>query len=194
MTFLKIFNQKKIVSIQKLLQSKAPITHYALLITCLLFSSCMTAEPPAVKLEKANVLPLQINPDFAFRKETQFLNDPTTFRPSHSEVVNFQRRAYMWPATTAIDKNELRGHYFNFYWWNHGPAQTVTLRFEYRQAGLGNEVLAREMTYPNMRGSVCSIFKIIGDDYLENGRVTCWRALLIVNDRIVALTQSFLWE
>ena len=100
----------------------------------------------------------------------------------------------MWPATTNIDKNELRGDYYNFYWWNHGPAQEVTIRFEYRQAGLGNEVLAREMTYPNMHGSVCSIFKVIGDDYLENGRVTCWRALLIVNNRIVAVTQSFLWQ
>ena len=151
-------------------------------------------EPPAVKLEKANVLPLQINTDFAFRKETQFLNDPSTFRRSHSEVVNFQRSCYMWPATTSLDKNELRGNYFNFYWWNHGAPQDVTIRFEYRQAGLGNLVLAREITYPKMYGSICSIFKIIGDDYLENGRVTCWRALLIVNQRIVAVTQSFLWQ
>ena len=176
-------------------RSKFSATCILLAVTCILFlSGCMTAEPPMVKLEKANVLPLQINSDFAFRKETQFLNDPSTFRPSHSEAVSFLRRSYMWPATTNIDKNELRGDYYNFYWWNHGPAQEVTIRFEYRQAGLGNEVLAREMTYPNMHGSVCSIFKVIGDDYLENGRVTCWRALLIVNNRIVAVTQSFLWQ
>jgi hypothetical protein len=169
---------------------------YSLLFTAsaFLLTGCMTAEPRVVKLEKANALPLQINSNFAFRKETQFLNDPSTFRTSHSEAVNFQRRAYMWPATTSIDKNELRGNYFNFYWWNHGPEEDVTIRFEYRQAGLGNEVLAREISYPKVHGSICSIFKIIGDDYLENGRVTCWRALLIVNNRIVAVTQSFLWQ
>ncbi len=159
-----------------------------------LLGGCTTVDPPVLKLEKADVLPLQINPQFAFRKETQFLNDPSTFRPSHSEVINFVRRSYMWPATSALDKDELRGHYFNFYWWNHGPAQEVTIRLEYRQADLGNEVLAREITYPHAHGSICSIFKIVGDDYLENGQVTCWRALLIVNHRIVALTQSFLWE
>jgi len=164
------------------------------LASAFLLSGCMTVEPHVVKLERANVLPLQINSDFAFRKETQFLNDPSTFRTSHSEVVNFQRLSYMWPATSSIDRNELRGNYLNFYWWNHGPREDVTIRLEYRQAGLGNEVLAREITYPQTQGSVCSVFKIIGDDYLENGRVTCWRALLIVNNRIVAVTQSFLWQ
>ena len=154
----------------------------------------MTTEPPVVKLEHANVLPLQINSDFAFRKETGFLNDPITFRPAHSDTINFMRRSYMWPATTQLDKNELRGNYFNFYWWNHGIPQEVTIRFEYRQAALGNEVLAREITYPNAHGSIRSIFKVIGDDYLESGRVTAWRALLIVNNRIVALTQSFMWK
>ena len=147
-----------------------------------------------VKLEKANPLPLQIDSHFAFRKETQFLNDPTTFRHSHSEFIDFTRRQYMWPATTRLEQDELRGNYLNFYWWNHGPVEDVTIRLEYHQAGLGNEVLAREFTYPQVKGSVRTIFKITGDDYLENGRVTSWRAVLIVNNRIVALTQSFLWQ
>jgi hypothetical protein len=140
------------------------------------------------------VLPLSIERDFAFRKETQFLNDPATFRPSRSEAVSFMRRSYMWPATTRQEQDALRGSYLNFYWWNHGAPQDVTVRLEYHQAGLGNEVLAREIYYPQMSGSRCSVFKIIGDDYLENGRVTSWRALLIVNNRIVGLTQSFLWK
>jgi len=168
----------------------------ASVIACLLLllSGCMTPEPSVVKLEKANALPLHIDSHFAFRKETQFLNDPTTFRPSHSEVVNFQRLSYMWPATTSLDRNELRGNYFNFYWWNHGAPEDVTIRFEYHQAALGNAVLAREITYSHITGSVRSVFKIISDDYLENGRVTSWRAILIVDGHIVALTQSFLWK
>ena len=166
---------------------------YSLLIGCSLLTSCAT-QPPVVKLEKANVLPLSINRDFAFRKETQFLNDPATFRASRSDAVSFMRRSYMWPATTKREEDELRGSYLNFYWWNHGLRQDVTLRLEYHQAGLGNEVLAREINYPNMWGSQTSVFKIVGDDYLENGRVTSWRALLIVDGKIVALTQSFLWK
>lgn len=169
----------------------SPISY---LLACSLLVSCMTPEPPVVKLEKANPLPLQIDSHFAFRKETQFLNDPATFRPSRSETIDFMRKSYMWPATTKLDQDELRGNYLNFYWWNHGPAQDVTIRLEYHQAGLGNMVLAREISYTDVKGSVCSIFKVIGDDYLENGRITSWRAILIVNNRIVALTQSFLWQ
>ncbi|MBX9743452.1 MAG: hypothetical protein K2W99_07955 [Chthoniobacterales bacterium] len=170
------------------------ITHYSLLIAfVLLLTSCIT-QPPVVKLEKANVLPLQMDSHFAFRKETQFINDPTTFHNTRSTDVNFQRVQYMWPATTALDQRELIGDYLNFYWWNHGPRENVTIRLEYRQAGLGNEVLAREIIYPDMKGSVRSIFKIVGDDYLENGRITSWRAILIVRGHIVALTQSFMWE
>jgi hypothetical protein len=37
-------------------------------------------------------------------------------------------------------------------------------------------------------------FKIIGDDYIEDGRITSWRALLIENGKIVGLTQSYLWN
>jgi hypothetical protein len=162
-------------------------------VACSLLTGCAT-EPPVVKLEKVNILPLAIDRNFAFRKETQFLNDPATFRPSRSDAVSFMRRSYMWPATTKLEQDELRGNYLNFYWWNHGVPQDVTIRLEYRQAGLGNEVLAREIIYPQMKGSMCSIFKIIGDDYLENGHVTSWRALLIVKGRIVGLTQSFLWK
>lgn len=168
-------------------------TYYLLPAICCLLLSCAT-QPPVIKLEKADILPLAIDRDFAFRKETQFLNDPATFRPSRSEAVSVMRRSYMWPATTRLEQDALRGSYLNFYWWNHGTPQDVTIRLEYHQAGLGNEVLAREISYPQMWGSRCSVFKIIGDDYLENGRVTSWRALLIVNGRIVGLTQSFLWK
>ncbi len=182
----------RLFSISRLLLSYS-LQPIAYILALLLLTSCAT-EPPVIKLEKANVLPLAIDRDFAFRKEIQFLNDPATFRPSRSDAVSFMRRSYMWPATTRLEQDALRGSYLNFYWWNHSTPQDVTIRLEYHQAGLGNEVLAREISYPHMHGSVCSVFKIIGDDYLENGRVTSWRALLIVNGRIVGLTQSFLWK
>jgi NDP-sugar pyrophosphorylase family protein len=100
----------------------------------------------------------------------------------------------MWPATTQLDQQGLKGYYFNFYWRNVGTPAEVTVRFEYRQANLGNFVMAREKTYPLVKGSRKTQFTIIGDDYLENGPVTNWRCLLIVNGKIVGLTQSYLWK
>jgi hypothetical protein len=37
-------------------------------------------------------------------------------------------------------------------------------------------------------------FDIIGDQNLEDGRVSGWRVLLIENGKIVGLNQSFLWN
>jgi hypothetical protein len=163
----------------------------------LLLGGCASPEPPQVKLEQANILPLAINPDFVFRKETQFLNDPKTFLKTGamtSEAIDFERHYYMWPATTQLDQDSLKGNYMNFYWWNHGAPADVTVRLEYRQANLGNFVMAREKSYSNVKGSTKTQFTIIGDDYLENGPITNWRCLLIVDGKIVGLTQSYLWR
>jgi len=54
--------------------------------------------------------------------------------------------------------------------------------------------MAREKSYSNVKGSTRTQFTIIGDDYLENGPVNNWRCLLIVDGRIVGLTQSYLWK
>lgn len=162
----------------------------------LLTSGCATPEPPQVKLEKANILPLAINPDFVFRKKTQFLNDPATYLQAitPNEAIDFERRYYMWPATTKLDRDALRGNYLDFWWWNRGQPADVTVRLEYRQANLGPFVMAREKTYPAAKGSHRTQFTIIGDDYLENGAITNWRCLLIVDGKIVGLTQSYLWK
>ena len=75
-------------------------TLYSLLLT---LCGCITPQPDVIKLEKANALPLHIEPEFVFRKETQFLNDPATFRKTSSEAIGFLRRSYMWPATTRLE-------------------------------------------------------------------------------------------
>jgi len=165
-------------------------------VPLLFLGGCAAPEPQQVKLEAANVLPLTINPDFVFRKKTQFLNDPAAFPKGgpRNEAIDFERRSYMWPATTQLDQDGLRGNYLNFYWWNRGTPADVTVRLEYRQANLGNFVMAREKSYSNAKGSTRTQFTVIGDDYLENGPVTNWRCLLIVGGRIVGLTQSYLWK
>ena len=163
----------------------------------ILLQGCATQEPAQVKLEKADVLPLSIDSSFVFRKQTHFLNDPALFPKSsgpRNEAIDFERRYYMWPATSAFDRDQLKGDYYNFYWWNRGAPADVTVRLEYRQANLGNYVMAREKTYTQVKGSTCTRFTIVGDDYLENGQVTNWRCLLIVDGKIVGLTQSYLWR
>src|SRR5438876_462998 len=55
-------------------------------------------------------------------------------------------------------------------------------------------VQAQEISYRNVRGTRKTEFRVIGDDYFDDGRVIAWRCLLIENGRIVAENRSFMWE
>ncbi|HET9523792.1 MAG TPA: hypothetical protein VFO90_06140 [Terrimicrobiaceae bacterium] len=158
-----------------------------------LLASCSTPQGPANKLEKASVLPLELNDNFQFRKiKLEFLNaDPVPL--TQSEPVLFQRQWMTWGAVDRYQLERRYGNYFTFFWRTSERAD-VTVRFEYRQSALSNYVMAMERYYPEAKGSYQSDFTTAGDEYLEFGRVTSWRVLLIVNGRIVALNQSFMWR
>jgi hypothetical protein len=151
-------------------------------------------ETPQQHLENANVLPLALDDRYQFRKVEEFLNDPKYQKPSVDPMVNFDRaRAYYGAITNAMDRLQLRGNYYNFFWRTREPGP-ITVRFEYRQENLGAYVQAREVAYEHPRGTLETKFQVIGDDYLDDGRVISWRALLISNGKIVGLTQSYLWN
>ncbi|MDX2079314.1 MAG: hypothetical protein SFU53_00875 [Terrimicrobiaceae bacterium] len=167
---------------------------FALAGAAILLAGCATPEAPVNQLERANVLPLALDSDFQFRKVQQtFLDTQNPMVETRSEAARFERARATWGA---IDSSELRqrdGQYFNFFWRARREAD-VTVRLEYRQAGLANYVKAKEIYYPAARGSRKSSFEVTGDEFLENGRVTSWRVLLIVEGRIVAFRQSFMWR
>lgn len=155
--------------------------------------ACAGPEPPVTKLEKANVLPLALDDSYQFRKQQLAFASPEALPPNPSEAVDFEYQRLRWGAVDQNELNERYGNYFTFFWRTQKTTD-VTVRLEYRQAALGNYVMAQERHYPEARGSHHTEFRVTGDDYLEMGRVTSWRALLIVDGRIVALTQSFIWK
>ncbi|HVE16297.1 MAG TPA: hypothetical protein VNB29_06145 [Chthoniobacterales bacterium] len=164
----------------------------AALLASVLLAACATTQKP-VYLEKANVLPVQLDDHFKFRKQDTFFNDPRTYLATQSEAMRFFRYRMNFGVVTPRDYDEVTGNYFTFFWWAHQRAD-VTVRLEYRQAGLGDYVMAQELYYPNASGSYKSDFRVTGDEYLEHGRVTEWRVLLIVDGRIAAFRQSFMWK
>ena len=70
----------------------------------------------------------------------------------------------------------------------------MTVRLEYRQQNLEAYVQAQEVDVPAAKGTIETKFKVVADSYHQEGKVIAWRALLIENGKIVALTQSFLWN
>jgi len=173
-------------------------------------------EEPRV-IEKVTPLPVALDPDFEFRKTKLFFMNEKGLKPSErahdstnkvggkSNTPNqktsvlqdapivFERQYRLYGAVTGIDQRQRFGNYFDFFWRAKRPSD-VTVRLEYRQEKLHEHVQAQEITYRNARGTNKTEFKVIGDDYLDDGRVIAWRCLLIVNGRIVAENRSFLWE
>jgi hypothetical protein len=177
-----------------------------------------TVEEPRI-VEKPAPLPIALNKDFEFRKtKLYFLSEQapkqsqrarqttSTFKPGGSGSspsqktltlqdvpITFERQYRLFGAVTQLDQRQRFGDYFDFFWRAKRHAD-VTVRLEYRQEKLHDHVQAQEISYRNVRGTHKTEFKVIGDDYLDDGRVIAWRCLLIENGRIVAENRSYMWE
>jgi len=150
-------------------------------------------QPKPRLLQKANVVPLALDPSFSFRKTKLFIHDLKLEKASTSDMVKFERERMNYGAVSNNELMAREGHYFDF-WWRSERTANVTVRLEYRQQNLGAYVQAQEVDVPAAHGTIETKFKVAGDDYHQDGRVIAWRALLIENGKVVALTQSFLWN
>ena len=165
-------------------------------LASLLLCSCVTSSPPATEIPDAKVLPLALDNDFGFRKTIRYLNQlkfTSVPLPRGNEPLQFQREWMNYGALSADERQQREGTYYDIFWRAERPAD-ITVRFEYRQAKLGNAVRAKETFVPQAKGTIKSSFSVIGDDFLWDGPVTAWRCLLIENGKIVGFTQSYLWK
>ena len=193
------------------------------LLTLLPLASALghTQEQPRL-LDRVVPLPMALNQDFQFRKTKLYLlteNAPgqekssgtdstqgktkggklSSTAPSSKSTtvqdasIRFERQYRLFGAVTKLDQRERIGNYFDFL-WRARRAADLTVRLEYRQEKLHAHVQAQEISYSNVRGSHKTEFKVVGDDYFDDGRVTAWRCLLIENGTIVAETHSYMWE
>jgi len=188
----------------------------AVVLIIIASGSAWAVEEPKL-LEKVTPLPVALSKDFEFRKTKLFFlgeRAPTQSQsqrqttstlggkstaPSQKTAtlqdapITFERQYRLFGAVTGLDQRQRFGDYFDFFWRAKRPAD-VTVRLEYRQEKLHEHVQAQEISYRNVRGTRKTEFKVIGDDYLDDGRVIAWRCLLIENGRVVAENHSYMWE
>jgi len=184
-----------------------------------LFAFIASGKPAPVEpriVEKVTPLPVALDKDFEFRKTKLFIlsekaktsqhvrqstssinkksNSPSQKTATLQDApITFERRYRMFGAVTALDQRQRFGNYFDFFWRAKHPSD-VTVRLEYRQEKLHEHVQAQEISYQNVHGTHKTEFKVIGDDYFDDGEVIAWRCLLISNGRIVAENRSFMWQ
>jgi hypothetical protein len=173
-------------------------------------------------VERVVPLPVALSDDFQFRKTKLFLltesiagekstNTGQTAQstgkggklsgtaPSSKTTtvqdasIRFERQYRLFGAVTKFDQHERFGNYFDFFWKARRTAN-LTVRLEYKQEKLHAHVQAQELFYPSARGSYKTEFKVVGDDFFDDGRVIAWRCLLIENGTVVAEKHSYLWE
>jgi hypothetical protein len=165
-------------------------------LAVLLGSIMVRAEIP-LPIESANPLPLAISDDFEFRKFEIFRNASpvpgATPIPTKDLMITFERQHRLWGALEGSDYVARTGQYFTFFWRAKRRAD-LTIRLEYRETNLKNYVQARELYYPQAKGSHMSEFAIVGTDYENDGPITSWRVILIEDRKIVALLQSRTWQ
>jgi hypothetical protein len=189
---------------------------FAFIFLSLSASSKPAREEPRI-VERVTPLPVAPDKDFEFRKtklfflsekgpgpgeggrqETSKLGGKSNSSSQKTATlqdapITFERQYRLFGAVTGLDQRQRFGDYFDFFWRAKRPSD-VTVRLEYRQEKLHEHVQAQEITYANVRGTRKTEFKVIGDDYFDDGRVIAWRCLLIANGRIVAENRSFMWE
>ena len=196
-------------------QMRSAVAALALLSLAVTAWSRPPREEPKV-LEKVTPLPVALDKDFEFRKTklvllnektkaqgnqktTSSLNKKSGNSPNQKTAtlqdapITFERQYRMFGAVTGLDQRQRFGNYFDFF-WRAKRSSDVTVRLEYRQEKLHEHVQAQEITYRNVHGTHKTEFKVIGDDYLDDGQVIAWRCLLISDGRIVAENRSFMWE
>ena len=165
-----------------------------------------------VRSETERGNPVALNSDFEFRKTKIYTlgqslyvtgqkgsADTSKKGLSRSRTVdqeqslNFERSYRLHGAVTGLDQRQRFGQYFDFF-WRAKRLSDLTVRFEYKQTKLKAFIQAKEQTYQNVNGTNRSEFRVVGDEYFDDGEVLAWRCLLIEHGRIVAEKRSFLWD
>ena len=160
--------------------------------------------PPADdfrQLTSVTPLPRALDRNFEFRKTKLFVLGDTpnaklgglTQGAAKTPTIGVEANYRLHGAVSGLESRQRYGPYMDFFWRVKRPAN-VTVRLEYRQEKLRAFTQAREVYYPNARGSHKTAFAIIGDDFFNDGRILSWRCLLVANGRIVAEERSFLWR
>ena len=154
------------------------------------------------QLAEATPLPTALDPAFEFRKTKLFMIGGApgprqgagyTQGIVRTPTIAAEAGYYMHGAVSGLEQRRRHGHYFDFFWRVKRPAN-VTVRLEYRQEKLRAFTQAREVSYANAKGSHKTAFRVIGDDFFNDGRILAWRCLLIEKGRIVAEDRSYLWR
>jgi len=149
-------------------------------VALLSLSSCASGKKqhPMGYISKANIYHLEPG----VRIETE------------DQMIRFEYMHRIRGAVESTDYLARYGNYITVFWQGVDKSSNVSVRLEYRQAKTGSTVMTMEMTPDKVRWKNTTDFEVVGEVYTQNGPVTGWRAILLVNGAEADVYESFLWQ
>lgn len=109
-------------------------------------------------------------------------------------MIRGEQRRLLHGAIGVREQEQRLGHYYVVLWEDDSGGGPARVSFEYQQAGTASRILRQEQSFAPGATSGRAEFRIIGDDYLEGGRVLAWRCRFFRGEREIASRHSYLWE
>jgi hypothetical protein len=156
---------------------KAGLTSIFIAGACGLIAGCTTPSGGPVAITKVNPYHLQSGP----------------IVKTEDRMIEFEHRRHLHGAVEASERRDLYGNYLTVFWKTETRAP-ATVRLEYRQGRTGLQIHTQEVRVEAPKRTNETEFRVIGDDYHRNGKVTQWRATIVENGTTVAEYKSYLWQ
>lgn len=114
-------------------------------------------------------------------------------RTNENQFIRGEINKRVHGAVTQEERDKRKGDYYTVSWKGLSGASPVQVTFEYRQATSGSRVKKIDQKLPAAVSGKTE-FQIIGDDFLNKGRVTAWRMSLYDGSEKLATKTSYLWD
>lgn len=141
-----------------------------------LFSSC--ASKPSTGITKVKIYRL----------------DPAKRVVAVDPSIPFEQLHRLYGAVTTVEREARRGNYYTFFWKAQDTKNPVQLKFEYLQSATGFAVKVKTLDIKEVHHSNVTELAVIGNEYIQGGKVLAWRATLSQNGTVIGRRQSSLWE
>ena len=116
-------------------------------------------------------------------------------------MVRGDQQKRLYGAVTLKEHEARLGQYYEVRWNLKGKEHMATdskngalVIFRYRQASTASQLKLISKQYPAGQNNGKIDFQIIGEEYIQKGRVLAWKAELVLGGRVVDSKQSFLWQ
>ena len=110
-------------------------------------------------------------------------------------MIRNERSRRLYGAITPLEQRAREGHYYTVFWRTDDPLTPATVKMEYRQGDVVDEILVKQVEVdPAGEESHTTDFEVIGEEYKDDGEVLAFRFSVEQNGQVIADDKSYLWE